>query len=248
MNNIIEVCIDSLESGLNAQIGGADRVELCDNLYEGGTTPSIGMVKVMREKLHINLNVIIRPRGGDFLYSTNEFEVMKANILDMKDTGIDGVVIGLLLPNGEVDIERTKELVKLANPLSVTFHRAFDVTADPFKALGAIISTGAHRILTAGQQNLAPDGIELIKKMVRYADGRIIIMPGAGIDKNNIAEIAGNTGVVECHITARSISESRMKYKKDGIFMGGLPQIPEFTRLIADVKKVRKMKEILNSL
>ena len=248
MKNKLEVCIDSLESGINAQSGGADRVELCDNLYEGGTTPSIGMIKVMREKLSIKLNVIIRPRGGDFLYSEEEFEVMKANILTVKEAGGDGVVIGLLLPDGEIDIERTKELVELARPMSVTFHRAFDMTPDPFKALDEIISTGADRLLTSGQQNMVPDGVELVKELVRYSDGRIIIMPGAGINANNIAEIAGKTEVTECHITGRSIMESGMKYRKDGIYFGGLAEIPEFTRLVADVEKVQKMKDIFNSL
>lgn len=248
MKNMLEVCIDSLESGINAQRGGADRVELCDNLYEGGTTPSMGMIKVMREKLSIKLMVIIRPRGGDFLYSEEEFDVMKADILNVKEAGGDGVVIGLLLSDGEIDIDRTKELVELARPMSVTFHRAFDVTPDPMKALDEIISTGADRLLTAGQQNMVPDGVELVKELVSYADGRIIIMPGAGIDADNIEEIAGKTGVTECHITGRSIKESGMKYRKDGIYFGGLPAIPEYTRLVADVKKVQKMKDILNSL
>ena len=250
MKNNLEVCANLLESGINAQRGGADGIELCDNLYEGGTTPSIGMVKVLREKLAIKLNVMIRPRGGDFLYSEEEFEVMKANILTVKEAGADGVVFGLLLPDGQIDIERTKELVELAHPMLVTFHRAFDVTPDPFKALDDIITTGADRLLTAGQQNDVPDGdgVELIKKLVKDADGRINIVPGSGIDADNIAEIVEKTGVTEFHVTGRSMKESGMKYRKDGIFFGGLPEIPEYTRLVADVKKVRKMKDILNSL
>jgi copper homeostasis protein len=152
MKYLLEVCIDSFESALNAQAGGADRVELCDNLYEGGTTPSIGMISMVRESLSIKLNVIIRPRGGDFLYSDAEYDIMKFDILKAKEAGADRLVFGLLLPGGLVDIERTRELVELARPMSVTFHRAFDMTPEPFKAIDDIISTGATEFHLTGKK------------------------------------------------------------------------------------------------
>ena len=247
MKYLLEVCIDSFESALNAQAGGADRVELCDNLYEGGTTPSIGMISMVRESLSIKLNVIIRPRGGDFLYSDAEYDIMKFDILKAKEAGADGVVIGLLLPGGLVDTERTRELVELARPMSVTFHRAFDMTPEPFKAIDDIISTGADRLLTSGQQNLVPDSVGLVKRLIEHAAGRIIIMPGSGINRKNIAEIAGRTGATEFHLTGRKKMKSRMEYRKEGIFMGGLPEIPEYTRKVADIKKLRTIRDILDS-
>ena len=247
MKYLLEVCIDSIESALNAQAGGADRVELCDNLYEGGTTPSIGMISMVRARLSIKLNVIIRPRGGDFLYSDAEYDIMKFDILKAKETGADGVVFGLLLPGGLVDIERTRELVEQARPMSVTFHRAFDMTPEPFKALDDIISTGADRLLTSGQQNLVPDSVDLVKRLIEHAAGRIIIMPGSGINRKNIAEIAGRTGATEFHLTGRKKMKSRMEFRKEGVFMGGLPEIPEYTRKVADIKKLRTIREILDS-
>ena len=247
MKYLLEICIDSFESALNAQAGGADRVELCDNLYEGGTTPSIGMISMVRESLSIKLNVIIRPRGGDFLYSDAEYDIMKFDILKAKEAGADGVVFGLLLPGGLVDIERTRELVELARPMSVTFHRAFDMTPEPFKALDDIISTGADRLLTSGQQNLVPDSVDLVKSLIEHAAGRIIIMPGSGINRKNIAEIAGRTGAIEFHLTGRKKMKSRMEFRKEGIFMGGLPEIPEYTRKVADIKKLRTIRDILDS-
>lgn len=249
MKNILEVLSDSFESGISAQAGGADSIELCDNMCQGATTPSIGMIKEMREKLSLKLNVMVRPRGGDFLYSEGEFEVMKADILAIKEAGADGVVFGLLLPDGEIDTERTKVLVDLARPMSVTFHRAFDVTPDPFKALDKVVSTGADKLLTSGQQNELKDGLELVKELVNYADGRIKIIPGCSeISANNITEIAGTTGAVEFHITGRSETESGMIFRRDGISFGSFPEIPEFTRLVVDVKKIRKVKDILDSL
>ena len=247
MKHIMEICIDSIDSAMNAQEAGADRVELCDNLYEGGTTPSFGMIRMVRKNLSIQLNVIIRPRGGDFLYSDAEYEIMKSDILQSKEAGADGVVIGLLLPDGEIDVKRTKELVELARPLSVTFHRAFDMTPEPFKALDDIISTGADRLLTSGQQNMVPDGVDLVKRLIEHAAGRIIIMPGAGLNRHNIAEIARKTGAMELHITGRKKVKSRMEFKKKGIYMGGLPEIPEFKRKIANTAKLKTIRDILDS-
>ena len=182
----LEICANSVESAIMAQKGGANRVELCDNVYEGGTTPSLGAIQLARQKLNIKLNIIIRPRGGDFCYSEDEFQIMIKDIEFAKKTGVDGIVIGLLNPDGSIDITRTKKLVELAKPMSATFHRAFDVSNDAFQAMEDIIYCGCDRILTSGQANKAFDGIDLISKLIAKANNRIIILPGSGINETNI--------------------------------------------------------------
>jgi len=247
-NYLIEVCATHLQSAIAAEEGGAKRVELCDNLYEGGTTPSYATIKIAREKLKIGLNVMIRPRGSDFYYSDMEFDMMKDDILISKDLGADGVVFGILLPDGNVDTVRTKQLVELARPMSGTFHRAFDVTPDPFKALEDIIDLGIHRILTAGQKNTVPEGIHLIKQIVEKAGERIIIMPGSGINEKNITEIRDLTGAKEFHLTGRKTVQSKMEYRKEGIYFGGLPQIPEYEIKLTDQEIIRKVVSLVNEL
>jgi len=242
----IEVCTAHLLSAIAAQNGGADRVELVDNLYEGGTTPSYATIKITREKLEIGLNVMIRPRGSDFYYSDLEFEIMKEDIQVCKNLGADGVVFGILLPDGNVDIKRTKQLVELAKPMSVTFHRAFDVTPDPLKAMEEIIGLGIDRILTAGQKNKAPDGKDLLKQLIKKADDRIIIMPGSGINEKTIKEIRDFTGANEFHLTGRKTVHSKMEYRKEGIFFGGLPQIPEYEIKLTDQEIIRKVVTLVN--
>lgn len=241
----LEVCVDSIQSCLAAQAGGADRIELCDNLFEGGTTPSAGMISLAREQLNLKIQVIIRPRGGDFLYSDLEFEIMKRDIETAKKLGADGVVIGILNADGTVDIKRSEELVALARPLSVTFHRAYDMTKDPFQSLEEVISTGADRLLTSGMMNEAPDGAQLIAKLVEKANDRIIIMPGAGINKDNIRDMISITGAKEYHLTGASLQESKMSYRNPKVFMGGLPDIPEFERFVTDEKRIRSIVSIL---
>jgi copper homeostasis protein len=243
---LIEVCASQVQSALAAQEGGAKRVELCDNLFEGGTTPSYAAIKLSRAKLKIGLNVMIRPRGSDFCYSNLEFEIMKEDIQVCKKLGADGVVFGILLPDGNVDVARTKHLVDLARPLSITFHRAFDMTPEPFKALDEIIDLGIDRILTAGQKNTAPEGVELIGQLVKKAGNRIIIMPGSGINEQNIKEIRDRTGAKEFHLTGRKWIESKMKYRKEGIFMGGLSQIPEYQVSFTDAERIRKVVNQVN--
>jgi copper homeostasis protein len=191
---------------------------------------------------------MIRPRGTDFYYSNLEFELMKEDIKVCKKLGADGVVFGILLPDGKVDIERTKQLVELARPMSVTFHRAFDVTVDPFQALEDIIDLGFERILTAGQKNTVPEGIQLIKKLVEKAADRIIIMPGSGINAENIQEIRDFTGAKEFHLTGRKNFPSKMSYRKQGIFFGGLPQIPEYEMKYTDPEIIRKVVTLVNQL
>ncbi|MCB0822832.1 MAG: copper homeostasis protein CutC, partial [Bacteroidales bacterium] len=160
-NYLIEVCAANIQSAIAAQKGGAKRIELVDNLFEGGTTPSFATIKKVRELLDIKVNVMIRPRGSDFFYDDLEYEIMQNDILKCKDMGVDGVVFGILKPDGTVDTDRTKKLVELAWPMSTTFHRAFDVTSDPFNALEDIISCEVERLLTAGQKNTVPEGMDL---------------------------------------------------------------------------------------
>ena len=190
----IEVCATSLDSAIAAEQGGAKRIELCDNLIEGGTTPSAGSIITARRNLKIEIYVLIRPRGGDFLYNDIEFELMKEDVIMAKKLKADGVVIGILNKDGFVDMKRTKELIKLARPMGVTFHRAFDMCADPFKTLEQLIELNVDRILTSGQKNTAIQGTELINELIKRADGRIEIMPGSGINFDNFSEIVNKTG------------------------------------------------------
>jgi copper homeostasis protein len=237
----VEVCIDSVVGALAAQQGGAHRVELCDNLIEGGTTPSAGTIALARRQIDIELNVIIRPRGGDFCYSELEFEVMKYDIEQAKALGANGVVIGLLHEDGSIDRERTARLVELARPLNVTFHRAFDMSRDPYAALESLIALGLDRVLTSGQEASVLEGLELITKLVQQAAGRIIVMPGGGINERNIAKIIAQSGAKEVHITGRSSVESPMTYRNPHCFMGGTLRPPEFTRLTTDARRVKEM-------
>jgi copper homeostasis protein len=211
MNPILEVCAGSLTSALNAQAGGAHRIELCDNLDEGGTTPSPGVIIQAVRLLTIPVFVLIRPRPGDFIYSDAEFGAMKEDILFCKTHGAKGVVLGILKADGSVDTERTGELVELARPMKVTFHRAFDLTAEPFQALEDIISLGIERILTSGQASNAIDGADLIKQLNNRSNNRIIIMPGSGITEKNVTELIRITGAMEIHGSLRSLVEGRME-------------------------------------
>lgn len=211
----LEVIGFNIVSCINAENAGAHRIELCDNPEEGGTTPSYGFIKAAREKLQIDLYPIIRPRGGDFLYSDAEFEMMKADIKICKDLDCDGVVIGMLRANGSVDKERCKELVELAYPLGVTFHRAFDRVNDASKALEDIIEIGCERILTSGLQPFAMNGAELIFSLIKQADERIIIMPGSGVRKDNIVKLVKKTGAIEFHTSARTLLKSKMNYNNE---------------------------------
>lgn len=244
-NHVIEVCLDSVESAINAQEAGADRVELCDNLFAGGTTPSAGAIRLVREKVSIGVQVIIRPRGGDFCYSDIEFDVMKTDIRIAGELGADGVVIGILKPDGRIDCERCASLIEEARPMNVTFHRAFDVTPNPFEALEEIISLGVDRILTSGQEASVPEGVELIAELVKRADNRIIVMPGAGISERNFTKIAERTNAKEFHIFAHAARECATHFRPDHLFMGGELRLPEYTITQTSVERLIAMKSIL---
>ena len=233
---------------MEAQKGGAYRVELCAGIPEGGTTPSYGEIAVAREMLSIKLNVIIRPRGGDFLYSDVEHQAMLRDIEMAKKLGVDGVVIGCLTRDGEIDIERNKELVDAAKGMSVTFHRAFDMCKDPFKSLEQIISLGCERILTSGQQPTAIEGVSLLKELVEKADNRIIIMPGSGVNEDNIDTLAKETNAKEFHFSAREPIDSKMIYRNPDLKMGGtVVSIDEYAQNVTSADKVKRTIEKLKS-
>lgn len=217
---MLEICCYNIESALIAQNAGADRVELCTGPAEGGTTPGPGTVRIARRLLSIDLYVIIRPRGGDFFYSENEFATMLHDIDFAKKERADGVVLGLLNPDGTVDVERTTTLVKAAFPMQVTFHRAFDMTNDPFRAMEDVISTGAARILTSGQKLNAVEGAGLIAGLVKKSGDRISIMAGSGINDANVLKLISLTGVKEIHLSAKKYFPSEMKFRQSGLSMG----------------------------
>lgn len=212
MEYIIEIATSDFITTQSAVAGGADRIELCANLAEGGTTPSYGQIKKCRDSFSVALYPIIRPRGGDFLYTTEEFELMLADARLCKELSCDGLVIGLLKKDGTVDVERTAKLIETAYPLGVTFHRAFDRCKDPLEALEQLISIGCERILTSGQQPAAPDGVDLISQLNEFAADRIVIMPGSGVRKENIKMLAEKTGCSEFHSSLRGKTKSKMDF------------------------------------
>ncbi len=238
-----EICANSVESCLAAQEGGADRVELCAGIPEGGTTPSYGEIKLARKLLtKTKLHVIIRPRGGDFLYTPLELERMEEDIRICRELGVDGVVFGCLTEEGEIDREANRRLVDLARPMSVTFHRAFDRTADPMKALKDIISLGCNRILTSGQQPKAIDGINLLaqleKKLKEYPLPPIQLLAGSGVNEENIRQIFDATGIHEYHFSARVNVVSKMKHYNHEVYMGA-KGADESNSLVTSAEKVR---------
>ncbi|QLI81732.1 copper homeostasis protein CutC [Chitinibacter fontanus] len=237
---VLEICAGSVTSCLAAQEGGAHRVEFCDNLLEGGTTPSFGQLAAARDRLWITLNAIIRPRGGDFLYSELEFEVMERDVLACRKIGVDGIVIGLLNQDGSIDIPRTKRLVELAGTMPVTFHRAFDVARDPQQALEDIISTGCTRLLSSGQAATALEGAALLKQLQQQAGDRLIVMPGAGVRVNNIGELVQKTGCREFHSSGRAPFPSGMNYRNPAVKMGA-PGQDEYSLIETDVNLVREL-------
>lgn len=224
----IEACIDSVESALIAQKSGAKRVELCSALFEGGLTPSAGMVRMVKKTAAIDVMAMIRPRGGDFCYSKEEFEVMLSDIQSMKECAVAGVVFGVLEKNGKIDVKRTKMLIDTARPLKVTFHRAFDVTPDPLSALETLIKLGVDRVLTSGQESTVWEGIEVLAKLKAQAGNRIIVMPGGGISERNFDKIHRELALGEYHLGLTAWKESEMKFRRDYVPMGGCLYPPEY--------------------
>lgn len=234
----MEVCVDSVESAVNAERGGASRVELCSNLLEGGTTPSLGMLRVTKSSVRIPVFVMIRPRGGDFLYSETEFQVMKEDLQVMKENGADGIVFGILTPSGEIDVERSRVLVKLSRPLPVTFHRAFDMVCDSEQSLAALISLGVDRVLTSGLDSSALEGLPMLRKLVKKGRGKIKVVPGGGITERNVQRILEGCGAKEFHCSARVSQASAMEYCNADVSMGGKFGPPEFSWKVAGTDRV----------
>lgn len=240
----MEVCANSVASALAAQEGGAIRVELCDNLQDGGTTPSYAQIKLAKELLKIRVYPIIRPRGGDFLYSDLEFNLMKADIDICKSLNCDGVVFGILKADGSVDKERCAALIALASPMKVTFHRAFDSCNDLEKALEDIIEIGCERILSSGGKVTALEGAEKLKELLKLAAGRITIMPGAGVRENNVAAIIAITGATEFHATAKKFVNSEMQFKNTEVYMGTAAD--EYSYELTDARVVKSLIDKAN--
>lgn len=236
----LEIIGFNIESCIAAQEAGASRIELCANPEEGGTTPSYGFIKMTRAKLNIDLYAMIRPRGGDFFFSDDEFEIMKNDISVCKKLGCNGIVTGILTKNGKVDKKRCKELIDLAYPLEATFHRAFDRVKNPSEALEDIIDLGFERILTSGLKPKAIDAVYLLSQLVKQSDERIIIMPGSGVNSGNIIQIAKSTGVKEFHSSASISIDTKMEFANT--------ELNESLKYVAANKKeVKKMVELLNN-
>ncbi|XP_024279551.1 copper homeostasis protein cutC homolog isoform X2 [Oncorhynchus tshawytscha] len=229
---LMEVCVDSVESAINAERGGAGRLELCSSLLEGGITPSIGLLQVVKQYVRIPVYTMIRPRGGDFLYSDREVEVMKKDIELVRSHGADGLVLGALTEDGRVDAELCMELL------------AFDMVHDPMVTLETLVSLGFERVLTSGCDCSALEGLPLIKRLVEQAKGRITIMPGGGITERNLQRILESSGVLEFHCSARSSKDSAMKFRNSCVNMGASLTAPEYGLKVADVSKVRSLNAI----
>lgn len=241
---LLEVCAGSLQSAINAQNGGAQRIELCDNLNEGGTTPSAGTIILTKKMLKIPVFVLIRPRPGDFLYSDQEFEIMKQDILFCKELRAEGVVLGILNKDGSVDIERVGQLVSLARPMQVTFHRAFDMTADPLQALEDISSLGIERILTSGQAMNADNGAGLISELIKISENKLVIMPGGGINEGNVIELLEKTGAREVHASLRTEVSSAMAFRKNSVSMEKHNN-DEYSLMQTDAARVKRLVQKL---
>jgi copper homeostasis protein len=241
----LEICCFTVESALKAEQHGADRVELCDNYPEGGTTASIGAVQLAVHTLEIPVNVIVRPRGGDFLYSSVEYNIIKEDVRKFKDIGANGVVIGFLKSKGAIDLERTKEIVKLAQPMEVTFHRAFDMCRDPLAALKQLKGAGIKRILTSGAQNTVTEGIELLSELVDKAGENISIMPGCGVNEKTLGELLNKTKAREYHSASKLFEDSKMEYTNQNVSMGGFGDVDEYQKVSVDGDKIEAMAEML---
>jgi copper homeostasis protein len=240
LNRLLEICVFNVATAIAAEQAGANRIELCENYANGGTTPSYGYLRIIREKIHIPVFPMIRPRGGDYFHSADEIDIIRRDILLCKELGFEGVVFGLLNQDGTIDRENTARLVEAAYPMEVTFHRAFDRCSQPLEALETIIACGCNRILTSGQEPKVTDGLGLVKQLVDQADGRIIIMPGSGLNSSNVAEIIARTEVTEVHTSARIRIASATQFRN--------PKMPEdFDTDFVNTDEIRAILQIIAS-
>lgn len=237
---LIEICVEGTDGLVAAQDAGADRVELCASLVEGGLTPSLGVIKAALAVARIPFHVIIRPRGGDFLYSGHEFAAMLADVEACRDLGVAGVVFGCLTADGRIDEERMQALVAAARPLKVTCHRAFDMTRDVGEAVEALIRVGVDRVLTSGQRDTAIEGLENLRRTVGAAAGRLVVMACGALDESNIAEVRRASGADELHFAALSVTSSAMTHRNAGVGMGGTALEREYELTVTDEDAVRR--------
>ncbi len=228
MDTKLEICLENIESIQAAEEAGADRVEFCSDLFEGGLTPSLGMFRVARKHCSIDMNVMIRPRGGDFCYSDLEFETMLENTRIFKEEGANAIVFGILDQNGEIDIVRSKKLIEVARPLPVTFHRAIDMSNDAIRSMKKLIDLGVDRVLTSGLEPTVMEGIITLKEMIKVAKDDIIVMPGCGINERNFSYIKQTLQAKEYHVYLPEAKTSKMIYKPNHIYMGGTLRQEEF--------------------
>jgi len=247
MSYVLEACVDSVESAMEAVKGGANRLELCGDLIIGGTTPNINLFKLIKEKTDVKINVLIRPRYGDFCYTQDEFEIIKRDIKMFKEAGANGVVIGILKPDGALDLERMGELMALAEGMHVTLHRAFDVCKNPFEALEEAKNLGIKSILTSGQKNKCTEGIELLKELVEKSEDKIEILIGSGINSKNVQQVVSYTKSLAVHTSGKINVESHMKYRKEDISMG-FPILSEYVILRTDSEEILRIRETLEKL
>ena len=244
---ILEVCADSVESVLAAEKGGADRIELCGNVVIGGTTPSESLFREIREHSDIKIHALIRPRFGDFCYTDYEHELLKKEVRMFRELGADGVVIGTLRPDGSLHTEQMKELIEEAGDMSVTLHRAFDMCKDPFATLEQAKRLGIHTILTSGQKNNCVEGIELLKKLVEQAEGKLDILIAGGVDGNVIPKLYQETGSHTYHMSGKVTLNSEMKYRKEDVSMG-IASMSEYEIWRTSAERIKKAREVLEAL
>lgn len=226
---------------------GADRIELCDNFFEGGTTPSYATVDYLIKNLSIPLHVMIRPRGGDFLYNSSEFEIMKNEVVEMKKLGAHGIVFGILTSSGEIDTDHTQEILELAGSMDQTFHRAFDMCKDHLGSLEKLKQLGVNRVLTSGGKNTAYEGIRLLSKLVEASEDQLSVMPGSGINENTVAEIIRTTRATEFHATAKTFVNSQMDYYNPEINMGKSGSIDEYKKISVDTNQINAINTIIKT-
>lgn len=242
---ILEVCVESVESAIAADRGGADRIELCSDLLEGGVTPSAGLISIVRSKVSLDLFVLIRPRAADFCYSDEEFQAMEQDVLTAKQLGANGVVLGILNQDGQVDSARTRHMVEIARPLKVTFHRAFDVSSDLSKSLEDVIEAGVDRVLTSGGAQNAEQGARVLHQLNRQAGNRVVVMAGGGLSEKNVRRVIAESGVREVHASIRVSVPSPMRYRNEGISLGKLPG-REYQRELVLEENVRRFLAMVN--
>ena len=244
---ILEACVDSVESALAAAEGGATRLELCSNLIIGGTTPSPWLFKEIRKHTDIRIHALIRPRFGDFCYTDSEFAIIKQAVADFRELGAEGVVIGVLKPDGTLNMEQMKELMDAAGDMSVTLHRAFDVCVDPYETMEQAIELGIDTILTSGQKNVCTEGSDLLRDLVEKSKGRITIQIGSGVSAEVIQKMYPLTNATAYHMSGKVTLDSVMEYRKEGVNMG-LPTLSEFEVWRTDAEKIKAAKKVLEEL